>query len=203
MPAGPEHGHPSRYPVPRRPGRRPCAARAAPRRGPASARRPGAPAGRPWTAPRRASTRPAARCFPFTWSGATSVTRDRAVHAARGSRSPIRIWPGAACCSSRAATLTASPVTSAWPPAGSPATTSPLLMPVRVASRTSQLALQLVVQLLELLGSSAAARTRPQRVVLERHRDPEHRHRGVADELLDACRRGARRPRTPSRSSAT
>ncbi len=44
---------------------------------------------------------------------------------------PIKISPGSAFCSSRAATLTASPVTSASP---SPATTSPVLTPIRACS---------------------------------------------------------------------
>ena len=41
-----------------------------------------------------------------------------------------------AACSRRAATLTVSPVTSRWPVVGSPATTSPLLTPVRLARLT-------------------------------------------------------------------
>jgi hypothetical protein len=48
--------------------------------------------------------------------------------------SPSRIAPGAAACSRRAATLTASPVAKNSPPAESPATTSPVLMPVRTSS---------------------------------------------------------------------
>ncbi|MEX2612805.1 MAG: hypothetical protein WD380_04445 [Gaiellaceae bacterium] len=38
----------------------------------------------------------------------------------------------------RAATFTASPVTRRWPALGSPATTSPVLTPVRTVSRTPQ-----------------------------------------------------------------
>ena len=48
----------------------------------------------------------------------------------------MRTSPGLAACSRRAATFTASPVTSVWPVAGSPATTSPVLIPVRVRMRT-------------------------------------------------------------------
>ena len=45
---------------------------------------------------------------------------------------PITISPGCARASSRAATLTMSPVASVLPVALSPVTTSPVLMPVRV-----------------------------------------------------------------------
>ena len=45
--------------------------------------------------------------------------------------SPSRILPGVAACSSRAATLTASPVTMACPTVGSPETTSPVCIPIR------------------------------------------------------------------------
>ena len=51
--------------------------------------------------------------------------------------SPMRIPSGGAACSSRAATLTTSPVASACPPV-SPATTSPVFTPVRWVSRTPQ-----------------------------------------------------------------
>ena len=46
-------------------------------------------------------------------------------------RSPTRISPGSAACSSRAATLTASPLTNELPSRGRPATTSPVLTPMR------------------------------------------------------------------------
>jgi len=46
-------------------------------------------------------------------------------------RSPARISPGSAACSSRAATLTASPVTKELPARGRPTTTSPVLTPMR------------------------------------------------------------------------
>ena len=51
-------------------------------------------------------------------------------------RSPRSTSCSPAACSSRAATFTASPVTSRWPAAGSPETTSPVFTPVRFASRT-------------------------------------------------------------------
>ena len=41
-----------------------------------------------------------------------------------------------AACSSRAATFTASPVTSRWPAVGSPAITPPVFTPIRLASLT-------------------------------------------------------------------
>ena len=51
---------------------------------------------------------------------------------------PIRIAPFSAACSSRLARFTASPVTNDSPVPGSPATTSPVLMPMRQASSTPQ-----------------------------------------------------------------
>ena len=51
---------------------------------------------------------------------------------------PIRIVPGSAACSSRLARFTASPVTNPSPDPWSPATTSPVLMPIRQASSTPQ-----------------------------------------------------------------
>ena len=49
-------------------------------------------------------------------------------------RSPARVSPGPAACSSRAATLTASPVTNELPSRGRPTITSPVLTPIRRAS---------------------------------------------------------------------
>ena len=81
--------------------------------------------------------------LPFKTSGstgsATTASRTRLIVGA-----PIRISPGAAACSRRAATLTASPVTSDRCAAASPATTSPVFTPVRDAivtprSRSSSL----------------------------------------------------------------
>ena len=113
--------------------------------------------------------------FPFSSSGSTGST----VTASRTSDSvsaPIRISPGGAACSSRAATLTASPVTSVSP---SPATTSPVFTPVRKKCDRELLAERR--QPLADLGHRAH---RPQRIVLVRDRDAEHRHRRVSDELL-------------------
>ena len=55
--------------------------------------------------------------FPFSSSGSTAST-STASRTSRYVASPSRTWPGCACCSSRAATLTASPVTSCCPAAG-------------------------------------------------------------------------------------
>ena len=72
--------------------------------------------------------------LPFITSGSTGS----AATASRTRRivsPPSRTEPGSAACSSRAATFTASPVTSVCP-CGSPATTSPVLTPIRAASET-------------------------------------------------------------------
>ena len=114
--------------------------------------------------------------FPFNSSGSTAST----ITASRTSDSvaaPIRISPGGAACSSRAATLTASPVTSVSP---SPATTSPVLTPVRNESATDEL----LAERRQPLADLRHGPYRPQRVVLVRDGDAEHSHRRVADELL-------------------
>ncbi len=69
-----------------------------------------------------------------TWVGASN---SKPVLVAACVRSPTRIVPGSATCSSRAATFTASPATMRWfgvSPIG--ATTSPVLTPVRISSVT-------------------------------------------------------------------
>ena len=55
-------------------------------------------------------------------------------------RSPARISPGSAACSSRAATLTASPLTKELPSRGRPTTTSPVLTPIRSDSSPAKTA---------------------------------------------------------------
>ena len=80
--------------------------------------------------------------------------------------------PAPAACSSRAATLTASPVTSVSP--SPPTTTSPVLIPMRASSPCSAMAARISD------GRAHGA----QRVVLVRDGDPEDRHHRVADELL-------------------
>ena len=85
--------------------------------------------------------------------------RSRARGDTSGRRAGSRCAPAA--CSSRAATLTVSPVTSRWPVDGSPATTSPVFTPVRTVSRTPQLPLELVVQ--HVLRAPACPRRRAPR----------------------------------------
>ena len=70
--------------------------------------------------------------FPFNVSSSGSVVT--ASRTRRKLSSPSRISPAPAACSSRAATLTASPVTSVSP---SPATTAPVLTPIRASSPSS------------------------------------------------------------------
>ena len=112
--------------------------------------------------------------FPLSASGSTASTRT-ASRTSERVPAPIRISPGGAACSSRAATLTASPVTSVSP--SPPTTTSPVLMPSRASSPCSAIACA------HLRRRSDGA----ERVVLVRDRNPEHRHDRVACELLDAA----------------
>ncbi len=75
--------------------------------------------------------------MPFTSTGATAWT-STAPRTSSMVCAPIRISPAGADCSSLAATLTASPVTTPSPFAVSPAITSPVSTPVRACSRTPQ-----------------------------------------------------------------
>ena len=71
---------------------------------------------------------------PLALSLASTVcgsSNSNAPRAAATVRSPARISPGAAACSSRAATFTASPVTNELPSRARPTTTSPVLTPIR------------------------------------------------------------------------
>ena len=71
--------------------------------------------------------------FPFKTSGPRE--RQRKLRALRAVRSEVTICPGSAACSSRAATLIASPATSASPGGGSTvATASPVFTPMRISS---------------------------------------------------------------------
>ena len=105
---------------------------------------------------------------------------------ARGGRSRRRrsTSPGAAACSSRAATLTVSPTSRSADFAGS-TTTSPVLTPVRRATvapqRRSRSSLSAAERLAHPLGRPHGA----QRVVLGDGRDAPDRHHRVADELRD------------------
>ena len=131
----------------------------------------------------RAGTPATGRDLPLSVSSSGSVGRRRRGRAG-ACPSPSRISPAPAACSSRAATFTASPVTSVSP---SPATTAPVLTPIRASSPSS-------VDDVAQLDRRAC---RAQRVVLARDGDPEHRHHRVADELLDGAavplEHGARR----------
>ncbi len=84
-----------------------------------------------------------------------------------------------------AAVLTASPVTSVVPVSGSPATTSPVLTPVRKRIGDPALGLELGVERRQRVADLPGGPHGAQGIVLVDHRDPEHRHHGVADELLD------------------
>ena len=102
-----------------------------------------------------------------------------------GSRSPSRISPGRAACSSRAATLTASPTTNDSPREGSPATTSPVLTPVRVASSVPQRCRSSRFNSARPAFMSAAARTALSASSSCSVGHAEDRHHCVADEFLD------------------
>ena len=108
--------------MPRAGGRAPRAARRAERRAAARRRRP----------LDDGEQRYAARGSALPLSDSPRLARPRPRPRERVRRSPIRISPGSAACSSRAATLTASPVTRR---SAVPVTTSPVLTPVR-AQRT-------------------------------------------------------------------
>ena len=99
---------------------------------------------------------------------------------------PSSTSPGAAACSSRAATLTASPVASRWSVAESapPTTTSPVLTPVRVVICTPCSRSSSSFSRSSAARSSSTARTGPRGVVLPDDRHAEHGHHRIADELL-------------------
>ena len=96
-------------------------------------------------------------------------------------RAPSRISPAGAACSSRAATLTASPVVNEPPSVRLPVVASPVLSPIRTRSWTPR-------GVADLAAGLAHVERRPrgaQRVVLVRDRDAEHRHHAVAAVVLD------------------
>ena len=100
---------------------------------------------------------------------------------------PIRISPEPAACSSRAATLTASPVASFWCGAD---VAGDDFAGVHARARLDLdvvLAPELVVQSRERLAHLDSGAHRPQCIVLVQHRQPEDRHDRVADELLDGA----------------
>ena len=108
--------------------------------------------------PRRRSRRQRAPASPSA-RGVGSRRRRRRPEPAGSVASPMRISPGIADCSSRAARLTASPVTNASPLPGSPAITSPVLTPVRAATVTPQDRWNSWFSSSSVSRSSAAART--------------------------------------------
>ena len=128
----------------------------------------------------RRLTAPAARRYLAGWAAASTVDgspNSKASPTSVAVRSPTSTWPGAAACSSLAATFTASPVANELPSRGRPTTTSPEFTPIRNARRSPRLP-----QALE----------HPERglqctlgVVLLGGRRAEDRDDGVADELLD------------------
>ncbi len=89
------------------------------------------------TSGRSPSSRRAASgsALPFAARGAVA-SATTASRTASYVASPSSTSPGAAACSRRAATLTASPVASFWSPAPPPTITSPVLIPVRVRMTT-------------------------------------------------------------------
>ena len=80
--------------------------------------------------------------------------------------------------------LTVSPVAKAWPDARSPATTSPVLIPVRTG-RSHRCRPELAVELVESRPDLDRRSDGPQGVVLVHDGDTEGGHDRVADELLD------------------
>ena len=99
--------------------------------------------------------------------------------------SPTSTSPGAAAACSRAATLTGSPVTIASSGAASGVcTTSPVLTPTRTASAPDSSPMR-AASCSIARGEREPRAHRALRVVVARARDAEHRHRRVADELLE------------------
>ena len=96
----------------------------------------------------------------------------------------MRISAGAAC-SRRAAVLTAPPVINVWPSAGSPATTSPVLTPVRRRMAMPRSASSSTFRRLRrsrISVDACIARSAPSSCS---SRNAEDRHHRIADELLD------------------
>ena len=145
-----------------------------------------------------AGTRP---LFPLSSSGGTGSALTACLTSS-SVRSPIRISPRGAACSSRAARLTASPLTKPWPRDGiaddhlSGVDAGPRLEGDAVA------AAELLVELGQRAAHVVRRTHRAQRVVLAHRRHAEDGHHRIADELLDDAPRGARARRSPSGSTA-
>ena len=100
-------------------------------------RRPPTPRGRMSDTARTTSRQEMPAGFPFACTVVGSPNSN-APRAATTVRSPASTCPGGAASSSRAATLTASPVTKELPSRGRPTTTSPVLTPIRRANSPSK-----------------------------------------------------------------
>ena len=121
-------------------------------------------------APRRAGSAGTGSDFPFNVSGSTgSATTASCTSACVAS--PISTSPGAAACSNRAATFTASPVASRSARPGHH------LARVHADPAADP-------QLRQRIPHLHRRPAGPQRIVLVRRGDAEHRHHRVADELL-------------------
>ena len=117
--------------------------------------------------------------------------------------SPISTSPGEAACSSRAAVLTASPVTKVSRLLASPATTSPVCTPIRNAIVDPHPAQQLLVQAHHSLLHLPCGAHGPERIVLVSDRYAEDGHHRVAHELLHRPPVPLDRARASSGSSGT
>ena len=138
--------------------------------------------------------------LPLSESGSTG-SASTASRTRRWVSSPIRISPGSAAASSRAAVFTASPVTR---PKSVDIGADEHLAGVHAdpaGEADAVVAFELVVEVLERRAHVDGGADRAERVVLVELRDAEHGHHGVADELLDRARRGVRAPRASRRSS--
>ena len=101
---------------------------------------------------------PTGALLPFRVSGSSAVTSTASRTSAQVAW-PSNTSPELATCSSRAATFTVSPSANAWAVAGSPASTSPVLTPVRNSSDTPWSRTSSVFSAVRAVCSSAAART--------------------------------------------
>ena len=101
-------------------------------------------------------------------------------------RSPTSTSPGSAACCSRAATLTASPLTISSPRAADSRldTTSPVLTPMRSPTSAPWRAAMRAAKPLKRVAGGEGRQHGALGIVLVRLRDPEHGQHRVADELL-------------------
>ena len=127
---------------------------------------------------------PTGACLPFR-SSASTGSAVIAWETSRWVSSRSGSHRGPAACSKRAAVFMTSPSTVSSPV---PTTTSPVEMPIRVSSSTSH---SRRVRLSRPIGCASPPRPvqREERRPRVQLGDAEHRHHGVADELLDPSRR--------------